>query len=42
MYNVHDTLLQVSGVNPGYGATCTALVYAAYTILKEQNKMPKT
>lgn len=31
----------VSGTNPGYGATCVALLLSATTILKEQDKMPK-
>ncbi|CAG7819053.1 unnamed protein product [Allacma fusca] len=32
----------VSGRNPGYGATCVMLVQAAYTILKESDKLPST
>ncbi|KAG6457353.1 hypothetical protein O3G_MSEX010260 [Manduca sexta] len=34
--------VKVSGKNPGYGATVTALMLSAITILKEQNKMPST
>ncbi|XP_034235421.1 saccharopine dehydrogenase-like oxidoreductase isoform X2 [Thrips palmi] len=30
----------VKGRNPGYGATCTCLVLAAFAILKESDKMP--
>lgn len=33
-------LTKVSGTNPGYGATCVALVLSATTILKENDKMP--
>lgn len=33
--------IQVTGTNPGYGATCVTLLVAAKTILKEQEKMPK-
>lgn len=33
--------IKVSGTNPGYGATCVALLLSAVTILKEQDKMPK-
>lgn len=33
--------IRVSGTNPGYGATCVALLLAATTILKEGDKMPK-
>ncbi|XP_045767577.1 saccharopine dehydrogenase-like oxidoreductase [Maniola jurtina] len=32
---------QVSGVNPGYGATVVALLYSALTILRERDAMPK-
>jgi hypothetical protein len=31
---------RVSAVNPGYGATCVALLLSATTILKESDKMP--
>lgn len=31
---------EVSARNPGYGATCTALVLAGITVLKEADKMP--
>lgn len=34
------TIVKVSGVNPGYGATCVMLVFCGLTILKESNKMP--
>ena len=30
----------MKGRNPGYGATCTALVLSGYTVLKESDKMP--
>ncbi|XP_055622742.1 saccharopine dehydrogenase-like oxidoreductase [Toxorhynchites rutilus septentrionalis] len=33
---------KVSGTNPGYGATCVALLLSAITILKESDKMPFT
>lgn len=33
---------RVSAVNPGYGATCVALLVSATTILKESAKMPST
>lgn len=33
-------ITRVSAVNPGYGATCIALLLSATTILKESNKMP--
>ncbi|XP_039750700.1 saccharopine dehydrogenase-like oxidoreductase [Pararge aegeria] len=32
---------QVSGVNPGYGATVVALLHCALTILRERDSMPK-
>ncbi|XP_076224526.1 GTP cyclohydrolase punch [Nomia melanderi] len=32
---------QVSGVDPGYGATCTMLLLAAMMILKESDKIPE-
>lgn len=35
-----EMITRVSGVNPGYGFTCTALLMAAHTILREANKMP--
>jgi hypothetical protein len=35
-----EMITKVSGVNPGYGATCTLLLIAAITILKESDKMP--
>lgn len=35
-------MVRVSGPNPGYGATCVALLSAAKTILKESDKMPGT
>lgn len=31
---------RVSGINPGYGATCIALLLSATTILNESGKMP--
>lgn len=34
--------VKVSGTNPGYGATCVALLLSATTILKESDKMPLT
>ncbi|XP_050069983.1 saccharopine dehydrogenase-like oxidoreductase [Anopheles maculipalpis] len=33
---------KVSGTNPGYGATCVALILSALTILRESDKMPGT
>ncbi|XP_058058103.1 saccharopine dehydrogenase-like oxidoreductase isoform X2 [Anopheles bellator] len=33
-------LTKVSGTNPGYGATCVALILSATTILHEHKKMP--
>lgn len=33
--------VKISGTNPGYGATCVALLLAAKTILQEQEKLPK-
>lgn len=33
---------RVVGNNPGYGATCVALLLAATTILKQHSKMPET
>ncbi|XP_015599596.1 saccharopine dehydrogenase-like oxidoreductase [Cephus cinctus] len=35
-----DLITKVSGVNPAYGATCTALLLSAITILKEADKIP--
>lgn len=35
-------IAKVSGTNPGYGATCVALVLSATTILKQSEKMPST
>ncbi|XP_053681527.1 saccharopine dehydrogenase-like oxidoreductase [Sabethes cyaneus] len=34
--------VKVSGTNPGYGATCVALLLSATTILKQSDKMPST
>lgn len=34
--------VKVSGTNPGYGATCVALLLSATTILKQSAKMPST
>ncbi|XP_001358985.1 saccharopine dehydrogenase-like oxidoreductase [Drosophila pseudoobscura] len=33
-------MVRVSGMNPGYGATCVALLSTAVTILRESDKMP--
>lgn len=33
-------ITKVTGTNPGYGATCVALLLSATTILKEHSKMP--
>lgn len=33
-------ITRVLGTNPGYGATCVAVVLSAMTILKEIEKMP--
>lgn len=33
-------ITKVTGVNPGYGATCVALLVSALTILNESKKMP--
>lgn len=35
-------MVRVSGMNPGYGATCVAVLSAALTILRESDKMPST
>lgn len=35
-------LVKVSGTNPGYGATCVALLLSATTILRQADKMPAT
>lgn len=34
--------VKVSGTNPGYGATCVALLLSATTILNQSDKMPST
>lgn len=34
--------MKVSGTNPGYGATCVALLLSATTILKQKDMMPST
>lgn len=34
--------VKVAGTNPGYGATCVALLLSATTILKQSDKMPST
>lgn len=34
-------ITRVTGTNPGYGATCVALLLSATTILKEKGKLPK-
>lgn len=34
-------ITKVTGKNPGYGATCVALLLAATTILNEKTKMPE-
>lgn len=31
---------KVTGINPGYGATCVALLLSATTVLKESSLMP--
>ncbi|XP_015512651.1 saccharopine dehydrogenase-like oxidoreductase [Neodiprion lecontei] len=36
-----EMITKVSGVNPGYGATCITLLFAALTILRESDKMPE-
>ncbi|XP_055373745.1 saccharopine dehydrogenase-like oxidoreductase [Condylostylus longicornis] len=33
-------ITKVTGKNPGYGATCVALLVSAVTVLKENDKMP--
>lgn len=35
-----NLIAKVTGPNPGYGATCVALLVAATTILKDSDKMP--
>ncbi|KAH8267324.1 hypothetical protein KR018_006892, partial [Drosophila ironensis] len=35
-------MVRVSGTNPGYGATCVAILATALTILRESDKMPGT
>jgi len=37
---VKTHVTKVTGVNPGYGATCVALLLSAITILKESSLMP--
>jgi len=37
-----NVIARVTGSNPGYGATCVALLVAATTILKDSDKMPGT
>lgn len=34
-------VIKVTGDNPGYGATCVALLLSATTILNENKKMPE-
>lgn len=36
-----EMITKVTGVNPGYGATCITLLLAALTILRESDKMPE-
>lgn len=33
-------ITKISGINPGYGATCTMLLLSAIIILKESDKIP--
>lgn len=33
-------ITKVTGINPGYGATCVALLLSATTILNESSLMP--
>ena len=35
-----EMITKVTGVNPGYGATCTTLLMSALMVLKESDKMP--
>lgn len=35
-----EVITRVTGRNPGYGATCTALLMSAITILNESDQMP--
>lgn len=35
-----EMITKVTGANPGYGATCTTLLFSAITILNEADKMP--
>lgn len=35
-------VVKVEGVNPVYGATCTALLQSALTVMEEHDKMPST
>lgn len=37
-----EIYVQVNGTNPGYGATCVALVLSAVTLLKEKSALPPT
>lgn len=37
-----EIYVRVSGTNPGYGATCVALVLSAVTLLKEKSALPPT
>lgn len=37
-----EIYVQVNGTNPGYGATCVALVLSAVTLLKDKDKLPAT
>lgn len=37
---VKTHVTKVTGMNPGYGATCVALLLSATTILKENSQMP--
>lgn len=35
-----EIITKVSAKNPGYGATCTAVLFSALMILRESDKMP--
>lgn len=35
-----EVIAKVSGINPGYGATCTMLMISALTVLREADKLP--
>lgn len=37
---VKSQLTKVTGMNPGYGATCVALLLSATTVLTENSLMP--